>query len=95
MVLLIAGISLTGMEGRSQIVREPLAHSTHLTPTPTDILGVLQGMAILVEDDVGILRVIDATIAKMKGLVSGTVERLIAIVPVDIDQGRIVADTLR
>jgi hypothetical protein len=56
---------------------------------------MLQGVAILVEDDVGILRVIDATIAKMKGLVSDTIERLIAIVPVDIDQGRIVADTVR
>jgi hypothetical protein len=95
MVLLIAGISLTGMEGRGEVVREPLAHSTHLTTTPTDILSMLQGVAILVEDDVGILRIIDATIAKMKGLVSDTIERLIAIVPVDIDQGRIVADTVR
>src|SRR5215210_7076229 len=52
MVLLIDGIPLTGMDGCGEIVGEPLAHSAHLTPTPTDILSMLQGVAILVEDDV-------------------------------------------
>ena len=69
MVGLVKRIAVIGENRCGQIVTKRLAHRSHFTTTPVDVLIMLNGMAVLMSHNVAILTVIHTTSTKVQRII--------------------------
>ncbi len=91
---LVGRIALARIEARGEVITEAFAHGPHLPSPPAGVLVVLDGMAVLVGDDIRVLGVIDAAVPEVDRVVPRGVEGLVVVVPMGIRQGREIPNSI-
>ena len=87
-------VSVASVKTGCEVVAEALAHCAHLSAAPAGVLVVLDGVPVLVGDDVGVFAVVDSTVAEVDRVVCRRVEGLVRGVPVGMGECREVANSV-